>query len=71
MAEIKLVVIGAGLIGREHCALIAAHPGASLVGIADFSPDAEQFASQIKAPYFSNYEKMLDQTQPDGGKSVV
>ena len=66
MSELKVVVIGAGLIGREHCQLISDNPRVSLAGIADPTPQAEQFANQIKAPYFTDYEKMLDEVRPDG-----
>ncbi len=62
----NLVILGAGLIGREHCALVKNHPGARVVGIADVSPDAEQYAQSMSVPYFSDYEKMLDETKPNG-----
>lgn len=60
------MVIGAGLIGREHCALIGEHPGADLVGLADVSRDARQYAEGIGVRYFADYQDMLDETKPDG-----
>ncbi len=66
MAQLRLAVIGAGLIGREHCALIRDHPRASLVALADISPDAERYAASVEAKYFADYEAMLDEIRPDG-----
>ena len=66
MLKKKLVVIGAGLIGREHCDLVRAHPGSELVGIADISKVAQQYAEEINTPYFSNYLEMLDESSANG-----
>ncbi len=63
---LKLVVIGAGLIGREHCALIMEHSNADLVGVADVSRDGRRYAESIGAPHFDDYQQMLDKTKPDG-----
>ncbi len=62
----RLVLLGAGLIGREHAALVLANPDAALVGIADPSPAARGFAAELGVPYYEQYEQMLDETQPDG-----
>ncbi|MHA1564548.1 MAG: Gfo/Idh/MocA family protein [Alphaproteobacteria bacterium] len=59
-------MIGAGLIGREHCALIREHPGANLVGLADVSRETRQYAEGIGVAYFTDYRQMLDETRPDG-----
>ena len=50
MSAIKIVIIGIGLIGREHCALVQKHPHAKLVGISDISPDAKQYAEKLEFP---------------------
>ncbi len=68
---LRLVVIGAGLIGREHCTLIREHPGADLAGLADISPETGPYAKEIRAPYFSDFERMLDETNPDGAIVAV
>ncbi|MBV9735342.1 MAG: Gfo/Idh/MocA family oxidoreductase [Acidisphaera sp.] len=62
----RLALLGAGLIGREHAALVAAHPGAELVGIADTSPAAREHASALGVPFCADYASMLDQVRPDG-----
>ncbi len=67
----RLVVIGAGLIGREHCALIGQHPGADLVGLADVTAEAKTYADGIGVPCFADYQQMLDETEPDGAIVAV
>ena len=63
---IRLALLGAGMIGREHAKLVTAHPGAELVGIADPAPAARGDAATSGLPYFADYEAMLDTTRPDG-----
>lgn len=58
--------MGAGLIGREHAALVTGHAGAELVAIADPAPEAKAYAEQIGVRYFSEYVEMLEATRPDG-----
>ena len=65
MEKLRLAVIGAGLIGREHCELIANHAAAELVGLADISEAAAQYANDIDAAYFADYGVMLDDVEAD------
>jgi predicted dehydrogenase len=62
----RLALIGAGLIGREHVALITSHPAASLVAICDPSLEAAELAARLDVPWYDSYERMLDETRPDG-----
>ena len=62
----RLALLGAGLIGREHATLIGAHPVAELVGLADTSPSARESASRLGLPLHSDYAAMLDEVRPDG-----
>jgi predicted dehydrogenase len=66
MAEVRIALMGAGLIGREHVELIARHPGAALVGIADVDPETERLAEANRASYHANYTRMLEELRPDG-----
>jgi predicted dehydrogenase len=61
-----LLLLGAGLIGREHASLVAAHPEAELVALADPMPAAREFAEAIGVGYYVDYLQMLDETRPDG-----
>ena len=62
----RLVLLGAGLIGREHAKLVAAHPAATLLAVADPAPQAREYAAANGLDYFTDYEAMLDATRPDG-----
>lgn len=62
---IRLVLLGAGLIGREHAKLVAAHPGATLLAVADPAPGARDYAEANGLDHFADYEAMLDAIEPD------
>jgi len=47
---IRLALVGAGLIGREHAALITAHAAASLAAICDPSKESAELAARIGVP---------------------
>ncbi|MDR6819755.1 putative dehydrogenase [Neorhizobium sp. 2083] len=62
----KIVLMGAGLIGREHAALLRANPRVELVGIADVSQGAKTVADEFGAKFFTDMREMLDVLKPDG-----
>ncbi|WP_182086316.1 Gfo/Idh/MocA family oxidoreductase [Aureimonas sp. ME7] len=62
----RLVLLGAGLIGREHADLVMGHPDASLAGLADPSPEAERLAERLGVAHYADYASMLDEIRPDG-----
>jgi predicted dehydrogenase len=66
MLQVRIALMGAGLIGREHVELIAAHPDAVLAAVADVSPGVEVLAASQGASFFADYERMLDEVRPDG-----
>ncbi len=66
MTKKRLVVLGTGLIGREHCTLVQNHPQAELVGVADVTDDAVAYAQNIGVPCYARFESLLDETKPDG-----
>ena len=51
MKPVKLAVIGAGLIGRKHAELIAAHNACSLVAICDVDPGRNSIAQELNVPF--------------------
>ena len=65
-APLRIAVIGAGLIGQKHAALVAAHPGSLLAGICDIEPGRASIAAHHGAPFFTEIGAMLDATAPDG-----
>ena len=66
MRKLRIAVAGAGVIGREHCTLISAHPGAEIAGIADPASAARALAESLSVPHFGDLETMLDTVRPDG-----
>jgi predicted dehydrogenase len=66
MPQVRIALMGAGWIGREHVGLIARNPEACLVAIADVSAEAEALAAAHGAAFHLDYESMLDEVMPDG-----
>lgn len=62
---VRVALLGAGLIGREHAALLADHPRARLAGIADVAPATRALAEQLGVPWFGEYAQLLDVAEPD------
>jgi predicted dehydrogenase len=66
MRAVRIAVLGAGLIGREHVQLLVAHRHAELAAVADVSSAAAAVAADHAVPLFTDYERMLDEIAPDG-----
>lgn len=66
MAPVRIALLGAGLIGREHAQLLRRHPQTELVSIADMSDAAKELAEELRVPLFADYRTMLDELRPDG-----
>ncbi len=62
---VRVALLGAGLIGREHAGLLADHPRARLAGIADVAPATQALAERLGVPWLSDYERLLDAVAPD------
>jgi predicted dehydrogenase len=65
VGPVRVALLGAGLIGREHAALLADHPRALLAAIADPAEPARALAEQLGVPWFEDYEQLLDAVEPD------
>src|SRR5580692_3781757 len=66
MTKRRLALLGAGLIGREHARLVAAHPAAELAAIADPAPAARDFAATLGVAHYTDHKRMLDDIGPEG-----
>jgi len=63
---VKLVVVGAGLVGKRHIDAIAASHEAVLAAIVEPSPQVANYAAAIGVPLFESLEDLFAQMTPDG-----
>lgn len=70
-AKIKVAVIGAGNMGKNHVRNYCLLPEAELLALADISPNTKALADEYKIQHFTDYEKMLDEVNPDAVSIVV
>ncbi len=63
---VKLVVVGAGLVGKRHIDAIAASREAVLAAIVEPSPQVANYAATIGVPLFESLEDLFAQMTPDG-----
>lgn len=62
----KIALIGAGKMGISHLAILGAHPDVKVVGVSDTSKLViDVFKKYSAFPCFSDFEYMLDTTNPD------
>ncbi len=66
MADLRIAVLGAGLIGRRHAALVAAAPGLALRAVVDPDPAAEAFATGLGAAWVPGLAELLAAGAVDG-----
>lgn len=70
MEKLKVVVIGAGHLGKEHARIYSEIPGVSLVGVVDTNKDVgEAVAQRCKTRYYSSFEEILNKV--DAASVVV
>jgi UDP-N-acetylglucosamine 3-dehydrogenase len=69
--KVRVAVIGAGNMGKNHLRNYFLIPGAELVGLADINPATKALADEYKTAYFKDYKVMLDETRPDAVSVVV
>ncbi|MGV6875024.1 Gfo/Idh/MocA family protein [Pseudochelatococcus sp. B33] len=62
----RIVLLGAGLIGREHAGLIASRRDVSIAAICDPSPEAAALAERLSVPHRTDYVSVLEEMRPDG-----
>lgn len=69
--KIRVAVIGAGNMGKNHLRNYFILPEADLVGLADINPDTKKLADEYKTAFFTDYKKMLDEVRPHAVSIVV
>jgi predicted dehydrogenase len=67
MAPARIAVLGAGLIGRTHIAVLrSGHPEFTLAGVADPSPAAKAEAQTLGYACYNSLSELLEKTKPEG-----
>jgi predicted dehydrogenase len=67
MTPVRIAVVGAGLIGRTHIAVLrAGHPDYELAGVADPSPAATEEGKKLGYPVYATVDEMFGRAKPDG-----
>jgi predicted dehydrogenase len=67
MAPVRIAVVGAGLIGRTHIAVLrAGNPDYTLAGVADPAPFAVEEGRKLGYPVYPTVDEMFEQARPDG-----
>lgn len=69
--KIKVAVIGAGNMGKNHLRNYFLLPEADLVGLADINTDTKKLADEYNTSFFTDYRQMLDEVKPDAVSIVV
>ncbi|MBH3410742.1 Gfo/Idh/MocA family protein [Pseudomonas putida] len=64
-APLRIALIGAGIMGRQHYQHLRRLPQAQLCAVADPGPQTEAFAAECGVACFADHRQMLDQARPD------
>ena len=68
---IRVAVVGAGNMGRNHVRVYSEMDHCKLVALADIDPASADLAKQFKAKHYTDYRKMLEVECPDAVSVVV
>ena len=66
MQPVRLLLIGAGVIGRTHIDRIGRDPHLALAGIAEPSAAGKVLAQQLGVPWAASHLELLERTQAQG-----
>lgn len=64
--QVRIAVIGAGAMGRNHIRFVTEEPAAQLVAIADAFEGARATAEAAGVPFYTDPAQMMDEVKPDG-----
>lgn len=62
---LRIALIGAGAMGRQHQGIIAAEPDAELCAIADPGEAGQAFAAECGVPAFHDHRDLLEHARPE------
>ncbi|MFJ4345479.1 Gfo/Idh/MocA family protein [Pseudomonas sp. NPDC089401] len=64
-SPLRIALIGAGIMGRQHYQHLRRLAQAQLCAVADPGPQAEAFAAECGVACFADHRQMLEQARPD------
>ena len=64
-SPLRIALIGAGVMGRQHYQHLQTLEEAVLCAVADPGPEAPAFAAQCQVPWFADHREMLAQVRPE------
>ncbi|QXI49839.1 MULTISPECIES: Gfo/Idh/MocA family protein [Pseudomonas] len=64
-APLRIALIGAGIMGRQHYRHLFTVPQARLCAVADPGSQAETFAAECGVPCFADHRRMLESARPE------
>ncbi|MBZ9557789.1 MULTISPECIES: Gfo/Idh/MocA family oxidoreductase [unclassified Modicisalibacter] len=62
---LRIALIGAGAMGRQHQAVIAAEPDTELCALADPGEAGRAFAADCGVPAFDDHRELLERVRPE------
>jgi predicted dehydrogenase len=66
MNQVRLAVIGAGVMGARHAELVCAHDACLLVGVCDTDPSRKGVADRCRVPFYTSAEELIERERPSG-----
>lgn len=66
MSKLRIAMVGAGAIGREHIARLQASPTCEVSAVVDPMPEARRIAAAVDVPYFGTMAELFAADRPDG-----
>lgn len=64
MGDVRIAVVGAGLIGQQHILRVTREPGAALAAVVDPAERAQELAAVLGAGWFPDLATMLKHDRP-------
>lgn len=60
LSKLRVGIVGAGIMGRGHAEVLAAHPHAEITAVASRTREhAEELAGRVGAAVYPDYQELL------------
>lgn len=66
MSNVRLIIVGLGLVGKRHATAINQVAGVELAGVVDTSEDAKVCTAELGVPLFEQIDEAINTVKPDG-----